>query len=46
LTNRFYSYPRINTEIPNGNSEISGNFTIDEAKDLATVLNSGNLEAE
>lgn len=45
LDEQVYSYPRINTEIPNGNSEISGNFTIDEAKDLATVLNSGNLEA-
>ena len=45
LDNFVYSYPRINSEIPNGNSEISGNFTIEEAKDLATVLNSGNLEA-
>ncbi|MEG1555663.1 MAG: protein translocase subunit SecDF [Bacteroidales bacterium] len=45
LDNFVYSYPRINSEIPNGNSEISGNFSIDEAKDLATVLNSGNLEA-
>jgi SecD/SecF fusion protein len=40
-----YSYPVIRSEIPNGHSEISGQFTIDEAKDLATVLNSGNLEA-
>lgn len=40
-----YSAPTVRNEIPNGNSEISGNFTIDEAKDLATVLNSGNLEA-
>lgn len=46
LDNFIYSYPRVNSEIPNGNSEISGNFTIEEAKDLATVLNSGNLEAE
>ncbi|MDR1758254.1 MAG: protein translocase subunit SecDF [Bacteroidales bacterium] len=45
LDNIVYSYPSIRSEIPNGNSEISGNFTIDEAKDLATVLNSGNLEA-
>lgn len=45
LDNFVYSYPGINSEIPNGNSEISGNFTIEEAKDLATVLNSGNLEA-
>lgn len=40
-----YSAPTVKNEIPNGNSEISGSFTIEEAKDLATVLNSGNLEA-
>ena len=45
LDNIVYSYPSIKSEIPNGSSEISGNFSIDEAKDLATVLNSGNLEA-
>ncbi len=46
LDNFVYSYPSIRGEIPNGNSEISGHFTIEEAKDLATVLNSGNLEAQ
>ena len=45
LDNFVYSYPRIVSEIPNGSSVITGQFTIDEAKDLATVLNSGNLEA-
>ena len=40
-----YSAPRVQVEISNGASEITGDFTIDEAKDLATVLNSGNLEA-
>lgn len=40
-----YSYPRVENEIPNGQSQISGSFTIEEAKDLATVLSSGNLEA-
>jgi SecD/SecF fusion protein len=45
LDNFVYSFPTIKSEIPNGSSEISGSFTIDEAKDLATVLNSGNLEA-
>jgi len=45
LDNFVYSHPVIKVEIPNGHSEISGQFTIDEAKDLATVLNSGNLEA-
>ena len=45
LDNFVYSHPVIRSEIPNGHSEISGTFTIEEAKDLATVLNSGNLEA-
>ena len=45
LDNFVYTYPHIQAEIPNGESVISGTFTIDEAKDLATVLNSGNLEA-
>lgn len=44
LDQTVYSYPTIQSEIANGRSQISGNFTIDEAKDLATVLNSGNLE--
>ncbi|MCL2246814.1 MAG: protein translocase subunit SecDF [Lentimicrobiaceae bacterium] len=45
LDNFVYSAPGCAVEIANGSSEISGQFTIDEAKDLATVLNSGNLEA-
>ncbi|MCL1851219.1 MAG: protein translocase subunit SecDF [Bacteroidetes bacterium] len=45
LDNFVYSFPVIKSEIPNGSSVISGEFSIDEAKDLATVLNSGNLEA-
>ena len=45
LMTLFYSYPRVAVEIPNGKSEISGSFTIEEAKVLATVLNSGNLDA-
>jgi SecD/SecF fusion protein len=45
LDNFIYSSPTVKSEIPGGNSEISGHFTIEEAKDLATVLNSGNLEA-
>ena len=40
-----YSAPRVNSEIPNGRSSISGQFTIQEAKDLATVLKSGKLPA-
>ncbi len=44
LDQMVYSYPHIQNEIANGSSQISGNFTVQEAKDLATVLNSGNLE--
>ena len=40
-----YSAPNVNGEIPNGNSSISGNFTVDEAKDLANVLKAGKLPA-
>ncbi len=40
-----YSAPNVNEEIPNGRSEISGNFTIQEATDLANVLKSGKLPA-
>lgn len=39
-----YSYPRINDEIANGRSQISGNFDVQEAKELAIVLNSGGLD--
>lgn len=40
-----YSAPRVNSEIPNGRSSITGHFTIQEAKDLANVLKSGKLPA-
>jgi SecD/SecF fusion protein len=40
-----YSYPNVNTEITGGRSEISGNFTVEEAKDLANVLKSGRMPA-
>ncbi len=39
------SAPVVNGEIPNGNSSISGNFTLEEGKDLATVLKAGKLPA-
>lgn len=45
LDNYVYSAPNVIGEIPNGNSEISGNFTLEEAKDLATVLKAGSLPA-
>lgn len=40
-----YSAPSVNTEIPNGSSVIAGNFTTEEAKDLASVLKAGSLPA-
>src|SRR5690606_34482269 len=45
LDNSVYSAPSVNGEIPNGNSQISGNFTVDEAKDLANILKAGSLPA-
>src|SRR5690606_30221314 len=45
LDNVVYSAPSVNGEIPNGNSQISGNFTDEEAKDLANVLKAGSLPA-
>ena len=45
LDNTVYSAPRVNGEIPGGNSEITGNFTIEETKDLANTLNSGKMPA-
>ena len=38
-----YSYPRVNQEIKGGHSSITGNFTAQEADDLANVLKSGKL---
>ena len=45
LDNSVYSAPNVNGEIPNGNSQISGSFTIEEAKDLANILQAGSLPA-
>ncbi|WP_329904826.1 protein translocase subunit SecDF [Porphyromonas pogonae] len=39
-----YSAPNVNQEITGGNSQISGNFSVEEASDLANVLNSGKME--
>ena len=39
-----YSAPNVENEITGGQSSISGNFTIEEATDLANVLNSGKME--
>ena len=40
-----YSAPRVNTKIDKGQSEITGDFTLQEAQDLANVLNSGKVPA-
>lgn len=40
-----YSCPRVQGEIAGGHSQITGDFTIAEAKDLANILNSGKLPA-
>ena len=40
-----YSAPFVQNEIPNGNSQITGNFTIEEAQDLANILKAGALPA-
>ena len=40
-----YSFPTVNTEITGGSSQITGNFTPEEAKDLANVLKSGKMPA-
>ncbi|MEM6803145.1 MAG: protein translocase subunit SecD [Bacteroidota bacterium] len=43
LDNKVYSYPRVNDAIRSGSTEISGGFSIEEAKDLANVLEAGQL---
>ncbi|MPM25901.1 hypothetical protein SDC9_72402 [bioreactor metagenome] len=45
LDGMVYSYPRVNSEITGGRSQISGQFTVTEADDLANVLKSGKLPA-
>ena len=40
-----YSAPFVQNEIPNGNSQITGNFTLEEAQDLANILKAGTLPA-
>jgi SecD/SecF fusion protein len=45
LDNYVYSAPNVNQEITGGNSSISGNFTLEEASDLANVLKAGKLPA-
>jgi SecD/SecF fusion protein len=40
-----YSAPRVNGEISGGQSSISGNFTVEDTKDLANTLKSGRMPA-
>ncbi len=45
MDNVVYSAPRVINQITAGNTQISGSFTIDEARDLAGLLNGGALPA-
>lgn len=45
LDGAVYSAPRVNGEISGGNSKITGNFTIEDTKDLANTLKSGRMPA-
>ena len=45
LDDAVYSAPRVNGEISGGNSEITGNFTVETTKDLANTLKSGRMPA-
>ena len=40
-----YSFPTVQSEIAGGNSQITGNFTVEEAKDFANTLKSGKMPA-
>lgn len=46
LDDQVYSAPRVNSVIEGGRSSITGDFTTDEAKDLANVLKSGKMAAK
>ena len=45
LDGMVYSYPNVQSEISGGSSQITGQFTLEEAEDLANVLKSGKLPA-
>lgn len=46
LDNEVVSAPSVNTPITDGNSSITGNFTVQDGNDLAAVLEVGKLPAE
>ena len=46
LDDQVYSAPNVNSAIEGGQSSITGDFDIDEAKDLANVLKSGKMDAK
>jgi SecD/SecF fusion protein len=45
LDDKVYSAPVVQGEIPNGNTAINGNFSVEDASDLANILKSGKLPA-
>ena len=45
LDNYVYSYPQVQNEIAGGRTQITGNFTQEESKDLANILRAGKLDA-
>ncbi len=45
LDDQVYSFPNVNSQIDGGRSQISGRFTVEEANDLANVLESGKMVA-
>ena len=45
LDDQVYSFPNVNTRIDGGRSQISGKFSLEEANDLANVLESGKMVA-
>jgi SecD/SecF fusion protein len=46
LDEQVYSYPNIRTAIEGGRSQITGDFSVEEAQDLANVLKSGKMTAK
>ena len=45
LDDQVYSFPNVNSQIDGGRSQISGKFSVEEAGDLANVLESGKMVA-